>query len=142
MPQYTSFATAWTAWLARLTDYDYRLSRWSDQLLGWNNATTITGLRSAGNLLFVNLFNQINDHTDYNTATDYTYSGHYMATYYARYEGGGATMDDILTAMLGAKFDQLQKFIGIEQAYMAAIWNAPFNGEYYAALARGFRQWP
>jgi len=56
--------------------------------------------------------------------------------------GGTVDMDAILNAMLVAKFDQLQKFIGIEQAYMAAIWNAPFNADFYAALARGFRQWP
>jgi len=56
--------------------------------------------------------------------------------------GGTVDMDAILNAMLAAKFDQLQKFIGIEQAYMAAIWNAPFNADFYAALARGWRQWP
>lgn len=55
---------------------------------------------------------------------------------------GGATMDDILNAMLGANFDQLQKFIGIEDAYRVALWNAPFNADFYAALARGFQKWP
>lgn len=56
--------------------------------------------------------------------------------------GGAIDMGDILTAMLAATPDELTNFIGIEQAYMASIWNAPYNGEYYAALARGFRQWP
>lgn len=55
--------------------------------------------------------------------------------------GGGATMDDILNAMLAATFDQLTSFMGITQAYKVAVWDAPFNEEYYAALARGFRQW-
>jgi hypothetical protein len=56
--------------------------------------------------------------------------------------GAALTMGDILTVMLAANFSELQTFIGIEQAYMAAIWNAPYNHEYYSALARGFRQWP
>ena len=55
---------------------------------------------------------------------------------------GGCTMDTILTAMIGATFLQLQKFIGIEDAYRVALWNAPFNAEFYAALARGFQTWP
>ena len=52
------------------------------------------------------------------------------------------TMDAILNAMLGAEFDDLQKFIGIVDAYRVAIWNAPFNAEFYASLARGFIKWP
>lgn len=55
---------------------------------------------------------------------------------------GAVTMDSILTAMLGSSFDQLQKFIGIEDAYRVALWNAPFNADFYAALARGFQKWP
>ena len=55
--------------------------------------------------------------------------------------GGGATMDDILNEMLSATFEQLTKFMGITQAYKVAVWDAPFNEEYYAALARGFKTW-
>ncbi|GAI82901.1 unnamed protein product, partial [marine sediment metagenome] len=51
---------------------------------------------------------------------------------------GEVDMDAILNAMLVADFDQLQKFIGIVDAYRVAIWNAPFNANFYAALARGF----
>lgn len=58
------------------------------------------------------------------------------------WSAGGSTMDDILNAMLGATFVQLEKFIGIEDAYRVALWNAPFNAEFYAALARGFQKWP
>jgi hypothetical protein len=58
-------------------------------------------------------------------------------------DAGGATdMDAILSAMVTAKFEQLQEFVGIEDAYRVALWNAPFNVEYYAALARGFIKWP
>jgi len=56
--------------------------------------------------------------------------------------GGGVDMDGILTAMITAEFTELQKFIGLVDAYRVAIWNAPFNAEFYGALARGFAQWP
>jgi hypothetical protein len=55
--------------------------------------------------------------------------------------GGGTTMASILNAMLAASYDELQQFIGIEDAYRSAIWDQPFNAEFYAALARGFRPW-
>lgn len=51
-------------------------------------------------------------------------------------------MDSIINAMMTANFDQLQSFIGIEDAYRVALWNAPFNANFYAALARGFMKWP
>lgn len=49
-------------------------------------------------------------------------------------------MSALLGAMLTATFDQLTMFVGIEDAYRSAIWDSPFNAEFYAALARGFRQ--
>ena len=55
--------------------------------------------------------------------------------------GGGVDMDQILTAMVSASFEQLTSFMGITQAYKTAVWDAPFNEEYYAALARGFKTW-
>lgn len=51
------------------------------------------------------------------------------------------TMDDLLNTMLGASFENLTQFMGITEAYKVAVWDAPFNEEFYAALARGFRQW-
>jgi len=56
--------------------------------------------------------------------------------------GGAIDMDAILNAMLKSSFDNLQQFIGIVDAYRVALWNAPFNADFYAALARGFQQWP
>jgi len=56
--------------------------------------------------------------------------------------GGEVDMDTIINTMLTANFNQLQKFIGIEDAYRVALWNAPFNADFYAALARGFQTWP
>lgn len=51
---------------------------------------------------------------------------------------GGVTMDAILSAMITADFDELQKFTGLVDAYRVALWNEPFNADFYAALARGF----
>lgn len=56
-------------------------------------------------------------------------------------ESGSVDMDSILTAMTTASFEQLTSFMGITQAYKTAVWDAPFNEEYYAALARGFKTW-
>lgn len=52
--------------------------------------------------------------------------------------GGEVTMDAILSAMVTATFEQLQYFIGLVDAYRVAVWNEPFNAEFYSALARGF----
>ncbi|KKN04654.1 hypothetical protein LCGC14_1095220 [marine sediment metagenome] len=55
--------------------------------------------------------------------------------------GGEVTMDSILTAMMTATPEQVTKFMGITQAYKVAVWESPFNEEFYAALARGFKIW-
>lgn len=55
--------------------------------------------------------------------------------------GGSCTMDDIINAMLTATDSQYTSFIGIVDAYRVALWNAPFNADFYAALARGFTKW-
>ena len=60
----------------------------------------------------------------------------------AQGNGAAVDMDAILNAMLSASFYQLQYFIGLVDAYRVAIWNAPFNAEFYAGLARGFQKWP
>ena len=58
---------------------------------------------------------------------------------YLKTHAGTPTMGDILTAMLAAQYDELQSFIGIEDAYRSALWDQPFNAQFYAALANGFR---
>lgn len=55
--------------------------------------------------------------------------------------GGEVTMDAMLNAMLSSTFTQLTSWMGITQAFKVAVWDAPFNEEYYAALARGFKIW-
>lgn len=56
--------------------------------------------------------------------------------------GTDVTMESILSAMVAATPEELTHFIGLVDAYRVALWNAPFNAEFYAALARGFQQWP
>lgn len=65
----------------------------------------------------------------------------YAVPWYLDNCSGGASMADILTAMMSATFEELTEFMGITQAYKVAVWDAPFNQEFYAALARGFRKW-
>lgn len=53
-------------------------------------------------------------------------------------DGGDVTMAAMLNAMLGASPYELTYFIGLVDAYRSAIWEKPFNAEFFAALARGF----
>ena len=55
--------------------------------------------------------------------------------------GSSVTMSSILSAMMAATFEELTQFMGITQAFKVAVWDAPFNEEFYAALARGFKTW-
>ena len=52
------------------------------------------------------------------------------------------TMEVILTTMLAAKPNEVEYFVGLVDAYRQSIWNRPFNQEFFAALSRGFMQWP
>ena len=55
--------------------------------------------------------------------------------------GGEVDMASILSAMMAATHEEITQFMGITQAYKIAVWDAPFNEEFYAALARGFKTW-
>jgi len=58
-------------------------------------------------------------------------------------DGDGIDMDAILAAMVAADPDEVTYFIGLEDAYRTALWDKPFNADFYAALARGFmHKWP
>lgn len=54
----------------------------------------------------------------------------------------GVDMASILTAMVTATPSQVENFVGLVDAFRQGIWNRPFNKELFAALARGFEQWP
>ena len=55
--------------------------------------------------------------------------------------GGAVDMASILTAMMAASFEELRQFVGITDAYKIAVWDAPFNEDFYRALAMGFPKW-
>lgn len=57
-------------------------------------------------------------------------------------DGEEFSMDVLLNTMLQADPSQVTYFVGLVDAYRQSIWNKPFNKEYYAALARGFQEWP
>jgi len=58
-------------------------------------------------------------------------------------DGDGVTMDEILSAMVAAEPDEVTYFIGLVDAYRSALWDKPFNSDFFASLARGFMQkWP
>lgn len=52
------------------------------------------------------------------------------------------TMQQIINAMFLANKTQVTSFVGLMDAYRQSIWNMPFNAEMWAAVARGFQQWP
>jgi len=61
-----------------------------------------------------------------------------MRAEYLATGGAEVNMESILSAMVSADFSELQYFVGLVDAYRVALWNEPFNAEFYAALARGF----
>ncbi len=52
------------------------------------------------------------------------------------------TMQSILDAMVTANPDQTMYFVGLLDAFKQSVWNRPYNKEFFAALARGFMEWP
>lgn len=137
-PPFNNFTEAWDYMIYRLTSYVFYNNLFGTAYTDWNTATTVSQLRAAGATLFACVNQMFFAHTDIINASDWNISGHYMSIYYAGTGGGGVDMDGILNAMLAASFDDLRQFIGIEDAYRTALWNQPFNAEFYAALARGF----
>lgn len=142
---YSDFTTAWNDWTTELAGCK----------TNWNSLNTeIPLVRSSGSVFTLanrtaNALEYVRDcimlHIGNGFASLSTSSiPHYMAVYYAHAEapGGGVTLDDIINEMLSATFEQLEKFIGIVDAYRIALWNAPFNADFYGALARGFNKWP
>ena len=56
-------------------------------------------------------------------------------------EPADLTMAAILQCMLTATAAEIKYFVGILDGYRQAVWNKPFDSEFFAALARGFEQW-
>ena len=71
------------------------------------------------------------------------FEGGYAVPYFLEhFAGGDFSMDTLLTTMLEANPDQTLYFIGLVDAFRTSVWNRDFNEEYFAALARGFMEWP
>lgn len=138
MPTYNNFTSAFNDWISDLNQYYQHQGFFPFDMIDWNSATTIFQLKLYGGRMFASLFNLIQLHTGL-LYENYTQSDHYMAVWYAGQGGAAVDMNAILNAMLLAKYDELQKFVGIEDAYRSAIWDQPFNAQFYAALANGFR---
>lgn len=135
---FTNFTTAWNQWNSIYIGVVNEFNWCNADLDTLAVQTTIVGVRTWTYAALIHLRNMVAAHIN-GLGPDSTWSSHYMATYYAWRESGGVDMDSILNAMLTAEYDQLQKFIGIEDAYRSALWDQPFNAEFYAALANGFR---
>lgn len=131
--------------------YAYLNTRWSIarnfQNNAYDNASNAIGYANAGDwkngikqcayglMATLSAFDNLFENLNY----DIESSVHGECLYWAA-QGNGVEvdMDAILNAMLAADFDELRMFIGIEDGFRIAVWNEPFNAEFYAALARGF----
>lgn len=135
---FTNFTTAWNSWKGMYVGMVNEYTWCSDDLTTLGGQTTITGVRNYAYAAIVHLRNMVAAHIN-GLGPDQTWSSHYMAEYYAWFESAAVDMNAIINCMLAANFDQLTKFVGIEDAYRSALWNQPFNADFYAALARGFK---
>lgn len=133
---YTNFDDAWFTCNATFPGVQTNMVNLYNRKLNLVTDTTLAQVKATCKACFDYTYNALNGHVGFNWLDPIDESWHMMAMYFA---GQGAVdMDGILNAMLLADYDQLQKFIGIEDAFRSAIWDQPFNAEFYAALARGF----
>jgi len=129
--------------VSRITDMYLNWSHLYDEGLGFQNALFNDGNTTA-NWAWADVRTEMNAiKANWGGGTS-TIGGRLLAMFDHINEnmgGGEVDMPSILTAMLAAKPDEIEQFIGIVDAYRVSIWNRPYNEEFYAALARGFAQW-
>lgn len=145
MAIYTNFTAAFNNWKGMYIGIANEMDSFNTDLNTLNLQSTVSGVKIYTVQCLTHLRNAFIAHVSPGGfGVDYTWSSHYTSAYYAWAEAPPAeiTMDAILNAMLSSSFDNLQQFIGIVDAYRVALWNAPFNADFYAALARGFVKWP
>lgn len=145
MSVYTNFTAAFNNWKGMYIGISNEMDSFNTDLNTLNLQTTVSGVKIYTVQCLTHLRNAFIAHVSPGGfGVDYTWSSHYTSAYYAWAESAPSpvTMDAILNAMLSSSFDNLQQFIGIVDAYRVALWNAPFNAEFYGALARGFQKWP
>ena len=134
---FTNFDDAWATCNNTFAGCQTNMVNLYNEMSNLAIQTTITGVRNSAKKCFNYIYNAVNGHVGFNWLDPIQNSWHMMALYYAGQ--GSVDMDGLLNAMLLADYEQLQKFVGISDAYRCAIWDQPFNSEFYAALARGFR---
>lgn len=139
MAVFSNWTDAWFAFQAAYPSVVNYLQMSTNERSNEHIQTTIIGLRNSVWTWMGQIENAIRAHTGIYWAEPLNQSSQYMTIYYAH--GGALDMATLLNTMLAAEFEELTKFIGIEDAYRAAIWDQPFNAQFYAALAQGFRQW-
>lgn len=133
---YPDFDTAFTDWQTLYPSYQSDMATVKSRLIAAQTAgftaAGFTALRLAVQYLFFCVKYIAGD--DLNTWEEGMYNN---LMYYAG--KGGVDMQGIIDAMMDAEFAQLKHFIGIEDAYRAAIWDQPFEAEFYADLVRNWR---
>jgi len=132
---YPDWGSAWAEWQPNWDAYAYS----QDTALYYIQQAGLHGFGAAGFSDLLNAIYQVYQAVNFTAGfTGDGFDGSYLNN--LLYYSGKSTldMDAIINAMLRADTDQLTKFVGIEDAYRSAIWLKPFNGEFYAALARGF----
>lgn len=142
--KYSNFTSAYNDASGQFSDLKARIGYIGNSLTAaHNHAIADEWLYAIDHLILAiadvqHMFNDLVDLPE----TNYEASHFYESLYWAAKEptGGVVTMAGILSAMLGATYEQVKYFIGYEEAYRATLWNEWYNYEFYAALARGFQQ--
>jgi len=143
---YSNFAAAYAANNARFSNIkSNRLNVYNSSSAMWNHATLSEWQNAfydcylALNSTAACIYDMANC-----AATSYDQSWYYESWYWANKDIPSAdpTMQQIINAMFLANPTQVTSFVGLMDAYRQSIWNAPFNAEMWAAVARGFMQWP
>lgn len=135
---YTKFIDAWNDWSPTLTQcghlYDnyvvHNNAAWAAGTFAAFKPQVLYALADIAGMVFSHLFGSV-------LTYDPMESMHYAATYFAWKEGGD--MDGLIATMMTAEFSQIHQFVGISDAYRTALWDQPFDSQFYAELAASFR---
>lgn len=127
-----------SAWASRLNQVAYHNLAVAD-FMGGDDHGAIEGLLAASGanlLMMAYLFDK-----NYPETGDFSIPA-FVDNHTVGPEEGEVTMSSIMLAMLQADPDEVLRFIGLVDAFRNSVWARPFNQELYAALSKGFQQWP
>ncbi len=141
MGTWTSYSSArnWvqSQYVTAMNTFDVAMAQITDAWTDWYVPNDHAALAHALNAITSAVWIGYRDTTGHADMTD-NFANVWLFDYIYPKLAGAIDMDDILSAMVAADYDELQYFVGLTDAYKVAIWNQPFNAEFYAALARGF----